>query len=243
MTSAPRSVDEAIARFDDLIARYDGASGAAGAARRRHLGRSARSAGRRAANATMVVAALVVATIGFGLIVGPIGIAGLFGVAVLIVAMLVLFAVWPAEHAAAPAYSATMSNREVVSRFDSYLHRNRAALPSPAASRVDSIASQLPMLESRLGEMDTLDPLAQDARRLMGQHIPDLIDRYERIPLAHRHDPDSGGMTADERLVTALDAAHEALDDLARRATRQDRDAFETQGRFIESRYKNPDKL
>jgi hypothetical protein len=43
----------------------------------------------------------------------------------------------------------------------------------------------------------------------------------------------------DERLVASLDAAHAALGDLGSRLVQQDRDAFETQGRFIESRYKD----
>ena len=31
-----------------------------------------------------------------------------------------------------------------------------------------------------------LDPLAQDARRLLGKHLPDLLDRYERVPGEYR---------------------------------------------------------
>ena len=50
-----------------------------------------------------------------------------------------------------------------------------------------------------------------------------------------------GGLTVDERLLSGLDAAEEALTDLARRMTQDDRAALETQGRFIESRYKAQD--
>src|SRR5829696_2062970 len=103
------------------------------------------------------------------------------------------------------------------------LVRRRAALPAPAAQRADAIGAQLPLLESRLAEVDPLDPLAQDARRLMGKHLPELIDRYERIPAGYRQQTDGEGLTADQRLVASLDAARQAL---------------ETQGRFIESRYK-----
>jgi len=98
----------------------------------------------------------------------------------------------------------------------------------------------LPLLEQRLTEIDPLDPLAQDARRLMGKHLPDLIDRYERVPAPYRQEKDGEGMTVDERLVASLDAARTALDDMADRLSRSDREAFETQGRFIESRYKDP---
>jgi hypothetical protein len=67
-----------------------------------------------------------------------------------------------------------------------------------------------------------------------------LIDRYERVPAAYRQERDGEGLTVDERLVKSLDAAREALDEIGARLAQSDRDAFETQGRFIESRYKDP---
>jgi len=116
-------------------------------------------------------------------------------------------------------------------------------LPAPAASRIDAISRQLPLLESRLAETATLDPLAQDARRLMGKHLPELIERYERVPADYRRERDAEGLTVDDRLVQGLDAANKALDDLGRKLAREDLDAFQTQGRFIESRYKEDDGL
>ena len=87
--------------------------------------------------------------------------------------------------------------------------------------------------------LDPFDPLAQDARRLMGKHLPDLIDRYEKVPAAYRSQRDGEGLTVDERLAASLDAARVALDELGTKLHKQDIDAFETQGRFIESRYKD----
>ena len=238
MTRHPRGVDDAIARFDEYSARLDGHTPAASAARRRHLGRSAATVGRRVANIGMAIAGLIVATLAFGLFVSPIGWSGLFLVAVAILFVLIFFSVWPTEKPARP-FDEQMPNKEVVQSFDGFLHRRRAALPAPAARRVDAISQQLPMLESRLGEVDPLDPLAQDARRLMGRHLPELIERYERVPAAYRHERDGEGLTVDERLVASLEAAREALDEIGAKLAREDRDAFETQGRFIESRYKD----
>ena len=67
-----------------------------------------------------------------------------------------------------------------------------------------------------------LDPLAQDARRLMGKHLPELIERYERVPAAYRRERDGEGLTVDERLVQGLDAAKTALDDLGRKLAHED---------------------
>jgi hypothetical protein len=237
MARHPRGVDEAIARFDEVVARYDGRTPEAIGARRRHYGRTARSVGRRVANMTMAIGALIVATIAFGIFVGPIGWTGLFLVAIATLAVLVLFSILPDEPKRVE-YKEDLPTQTVVRQLESLLVRERPALPAPAARRVDAISAQLPLLESRLGEMDALDPLAQDARRLMGKHLPELIERYERVPPAFRHERDGEGLTVDERLVAGLEAARTALDDIGSKIVQTDRQALETQGRFIESRYK-----
>ena len=238
MARHPRSVDEAIARFDEAIARYDGRSREAVTAARRRYGGSVRAAGKRLANIGMAIAALIVATIGFGLFVSPIGWTGLFVVALAIMCILVFFSAKPMEPKRV-AYSDELPNKTVVQQLGSFLGRQRSALPAPAARRVDAISAQLPLLESRLSEVDALDPLAQDARRLMGKHLPDLIERYEKVPPVYRTERDGEGLTVDERLVAGLDAAREALNDIGVKLAREDLTAFETQGRFIETRYKD----
>ena len=51
-----------------------------------------------------------------------------------------------------------------------------------------------------LERVDTLDPTAQDARRLMSIHLPGLIDRYCNVPAAYRSERDGEDKTVDERL-------------------------------------------
>lgn len=232
-----KSVDEAIARFEDYKARLDGYGPALSNARRRYYGRAMGGVVRRVATMGMAIGLLIVATIGFGLMVGPIGWTGLFLVGLATLAILLLFSFWPAEPKRV-AYNEQLPTGAVVRQLESMLVRRRSALPAPAAQRADAIGAQLPLLESRLSEVDPLDPLAQDARRLMGKHLPELIERYERIPPNYRHQADGEGLTADQRLVASLDAARQALGDIGERLVEGDRQAFETQGRFIESRYK-----
>jgi len=232
-----RTPNEVSDRWDDLKARLDGYGPAGASLRRRYYGRAAGTAARRVVSGGMTIAALIVATIAFGLVVGPIGITGLFFVALAILAVLLLFSFWPAEPKRV-AYSEQLPTGTVVRQLESMLVRRRAALPAPAVQRADAIGAQLPLLESRLSEVDPLDPLAQDARRLMGKHLPELIERYERIPTQYRHQPDGEGLTADQRLVASLDAARAALGEIGDKLVHGDRQAFETQGRFIESRYK-----
>ncbi len=77
----------------------------------------------------------------------------------------------------------------------------------------------------------------------MGKHLPDLIERYEHVPAQYRDERDGEGLTVDERLASGLDAARSALDEIGAKLARDDLSAFETQGRFIESRYKGNDEL
>jgi hypothetical protein len=234
-----RSIDDAIARFDELSARIDGHTPQSRTVGRRAGGRSVARVSKRIANVGIALGLLLAGTIGFGLIVGPIGITGLFLVVTAAILALILFSFWPASEPKRVAYSDQLPTKAVVQQLDSLLVRRRSALPAPAARRADAISQQLPLLEHKLADLNPLDPLAQDARRLMGKHLPELIDRYERVPAEYRHQRDGEGLTVDERLVASLDAAHTALDDLGSRLVQQDRDAFETQGRFIESRYKD----
>ncbi len=235
-----RRVDQAIARFDEVMGRID--RGAVSRdAQRREVSRGVHNVAQRAANIGLALAALIAATFVFSFITGPIGLGGLFIVISLMVLAVIVFGLWGGIERPIVDYKEDMPNRAVVQRLDSLLVRKRPALPAPAARHIDAISQQLPLLESRLAEAAILDPLAQDARRLMGKHLPELIERYERVPATYRGERDGEGLTVDERLVQGLDAARTALDDLGRKLAHEDLTAFETQGRFIESRYKDGD--
>lgn len=238
----PRSVDQAIARFDALSARLDGHRPTTPAARR-HYSRSTQAVGKTLAELSLAVFGVVAAFMAFGLLIEPIGIFGFLLMIIAIVGVAVFFGARSVMPQKIKAFSEAMPNSQVVQTLDTFLHRRRTALPPPAARRVDAISQQLPLLESRLQEVNPLDPLAQDARRLMGKHLPELIERYERVPAQYRHERDGEGMTVDDRLTASLDAADAALKEIGLKLARADMDAFETQGRFIESRYKDDDAL
>jgi hypothetical protein len=148
-----------------------------------------------------------------------------------------LLAVTPSQQRSLAAPSTDLPSGEMVQRFDSYLYKTRRALPAPAQAEIDAISSALPSLRQTLERVATLDPDAQDARRLMSIHLPGLIDRYNNVPAAFRNEQDGEGKTVDERLVEGLAAGRAALNEVSEKLARADMAAFETQGRFIESRY------
>jgi hypothetical protein len=177
------------------------------------------------------------ATIVVGLVT-PIGMFGFLGV-LLMTAIVAAVLVARGGRAAisTPAPSADLPNGAMVERFDSYIYRTRRGLPAPAQAELDAISRVLPSLRQTLERVETLDPTAQDARRLMSIHLPGLIDRYERVPPAFRQEQDGEGKTVDQRLVEGLAAGRSALAEISEQLARADVAALETQGRFIKARY------
>jgi hypothetical protein len=237
VTDVTDKVERAIARFERVTQQLDQRDGPARAAARRE--RERLNAG-LAGTAAKVAGALVLiwlATIVIGF-VKPIGMFGfLAALAATVVVAVVLVARGGRQAVAPPRPSADLPNGPMVDRFDSYIYRVRPALPAAAQAQLDSISAILPSLKQALERVDTLDPQAQDARRLMSIHLPNLIDGYAKVPAAYRKEQDGEGKTVDERLTESLAAARTALSDVSEQLARQDMAAFETQGRFIKSRY------
>ena len=233
-------VNRVIARLDEVVHRHDRivAERGPGALKPRKPLTRTQFIQKAVSIGIVLVLALVGTTIA-GLVLGGIGLGGFFSIMLATIVIMAVIAFWRPREKPVAAYKDDMSNSDVVRRLGDLLARKRHALPPQAARRADAISAQLPMLESQLSDMAVLDPLAQDARRLLGKHLPDLIDRYEKVPGEYRAERDGEGLNVDERLIQGLEAANGAIDELGRKLARDDVDAFQTQGRFIEDRYRD----
>lgn len=228
--------NQVIARADRVMAQLDQRGGPVQDAARRERQRLNSDLKQRAVRVGSAVLLISVATIVIGLIT-PIGMFGFLGAVGLAVGAAALLAFTPTRAKSIAAPSTDLPNGEMVQRFDSYIYRSRALLPAPAQAELDRISAALPALKQTLERHETLDPNAQDARRLMSLHLPGLIDRYLHVPAAFRSDHDGEGLTIDDRLVEGLGAGRQALAEISEKLAKQDMLAFETQGRFIQSRY------
>ena len=228
--------DAVIARADRVMASLDERGGGVREAARRERQRLNRDLGRRFAKIGIALGVISLAVIVIGLII-PIGMFGFLAAVGLAIGVAALLAFAPGGAASRPKVSPDLPNGAMVERFDSYIFRARRALPAPAQSEIDAISASLAPLRQTLERVDALDPSAQDARRLMSLHLPSLIDRYLHVPAAYRDQRDGEGVSVDERLVEGLSAGRAALTDISERLARGDVAAFETQGRFIKSRY------
>jgi hypothetical protein len=236
MTEVTEKVERAIARFERVTQQLDQRKGPVRDAAQRERQRLNADLGQRVKRVGVAIGVISLVTIAIGLFL-PIGMFGFLAAVGLAIGVAALLALSPVAERGIAAPSTDLPNGQMVQRFDSYLYRTRATLPAPAQAEVDAISATLPALRQTLERVDALDPNAQDARRLMSIHLPGLIDRYARVPTAFRKEQDGEGKTPDERLVEALAAGRSALHDICENLARADMAAFETQGRFIKSRY------
>ena len=230
--------DLVLARADRVMRQIDERDGAVRSAAQRERARLNAGLGRTAKRVAIAVGIICLATIGIGLAlpIGMFGFLAAIGLAIAIAAVLIFSGT---REIAAPNVAPDLPNGEMVQRFDSYIFRARRALPAPAQAEIDLLSQRLAPLKETLARVDQHDPDAQDARRLMSNHLPGLIDRYLHVPAAYRGEYDAEGKSVDDRLVDALAAGRTALDDISAKLARNDLAAFETQGRFIQSRYKD----
>ena len=236
MTEVTDKANFAIARADRVMAQLDSRSGLVRDARKRELKRVNEGLVRTLVRIGVAVGLISLATIAVGLLV-PIGMFGFLAAVGLAIGVAAVLAFSSGKQIVAPDVPKDLPNGEMVQRFDSYIFRTRLALPPPAQAEIDLLSAQLPPLKATLERIDTLDPSAQDARRLMSVHLPGLIDRYMHVPPAYRAQEDGEGLTVDQRLVEALGAGRVALQEIGEKLAKADMAAFETQGRFIKSRY------
>jgi hypothetical protein len=237
VSEVTEKVERAIARFERVTRQLDEREGPAREAARRERRRLNAGVGRTAVRIAVIVGAIWLATIAIGL-VKPIGMFG-FLAALLLTGLVAAFLIARGgrQVVSSPAPTADLPNGPMVDRFDSYIYRVRRGLPAPAQAELDAISRILPSLKQTLERVETLDPAAQDARRLMSIHLPGLIERYERVPPAYRNEQDGEGKTVDQRLIEGLAAGRSALSEVSQQLARADMAALETQGRFIQSRY------
>ncbi len=236
MTDLTDKVDRAVTRFDRITAQLDSRSGLVRDARKRELKRLNQGVVTTLTRIGLAVGVISVVTILIGL-VAPIGMFGFLAAVGLAIGIAAAIAFSGGREIAKPEVTPDLPNGVMVERFDSYIYRTRAALPAPAQVEIDQLSAALPPLKRTLERIAAVDPNAQDARRLMSIHLPGLIDRYLHVPPAYRGQQDGEGKTVDERLVEALSAGRQALGEISENLARADMAAFETQGRFIQSRY------
>jgi hypothetical protein len=121
---------------------------------------------------------------------------------------------------------------------EALLERQRRQLPRLAAPQLDGIAVQLAALEKQLAQVPADHPVAQDVGRLLSSHLPELVDRYTRIPPIQRSNVvEHDGRTPEATVIDGLKTVEAELSRASAALAETDRDGLRVQGKFLEARY------
>ncbi len=242
-----RDPEEMLARASELFDRWpltaplaqglrEGRTGREAA--RRRAERKARRAGQKALRMAMTIAAVVVGTIVYGVAIGPIGIGMLMLIVLATIMACALLGIFPRDLALPSMKLATAKPTVLPAQVDAWLDAKRRALPALAAPKVDAISAQLAALAPQLAAVPVGDPTALELNRLLGKHLPDLVDRYEKVAPAQRMVAVAPGQpTIERQLVDGLGLIEAELARVSDELGKTDRDAFLVQGKFLENRY------
>ena len=218
---------------DQVIARVNARPTLPAAYSAHHLARRARRFG------LMLAAGIIALMVGTGIwtsILGPIGILGVLVMAVLL-GVILLGAV--AASAERPVKSITIVRAELpqlASRTNAWLGQQRRALPAPAQTLADSIGETIANLAPNLETLDVAGPQAVELRRLVGEELPELVDRYRQVPAAMRR-ADRNGRIAENELIEGMAVIDSHIRALAHDLAAADMDRLASHTRYLESRY------
>jgi hypothetical protein len=203
------------------------------AAEKRRTERQSQRAVRRLKRAGAVGGASGAGLVGYGALVAPLAGPALLaaGGAALLLTGAVLF--WPSRRATDGPFSRT-ELAALPGEAEDWLLARREGLPAEMRPLLDRLFTRLGDLQPHLGGIAPHVSAAWEARRLLGDHLPRLILAYEALPASAReHDAD-----VRERLATGLATLADALDALCEEVCRPPKMSFETQERFLHSRYR-----
>ena len=238
-----RAVDDMLARADEFNERADrklrdlSNTQAGRAAARRRQRRSGRPLRTRAIRAAAVLVAAFLALLLFYIIFGAIGIDGFLLLAGALALALGAALFWPTRPEPPPTVD-TIRNAELAAlpvRVENWLERRRGDLPAAARRQVDELTLRLEVLAAQLEKVGRDAPVVADARRLIGEELPRLVESYVEIPESYR----SPGSDPERQLLEGLDTVSTQLQRLSDQLAKGDLDRLAIEGRFLETKYKD----
>ena len=118
-----------------------------------------------------------------------------------------------------------------------WLERQRPALPSECAPLLDSISVRLDELAPQLGAVDAREPAAGAVRRLLATDLPALVGGFQAVPQSLRGRISAAGRTANSQLLDGLEIIEGEMRRMSEQLARGSFDELATQGRFLETKY------
>lgn len=180
--------------------------------------------------------AIVVAAMVAGIVLDGIGFTGIMIAFLAVVAATILFSNFPKVKVPRREELNRGDTRQLVARTELWLEHQRPALPPPAVTLVDQIGVQLDALGLQLETIDPAHPAAVETRKLVGEHLPEMIDAYRRIPQQLRKEARAGA-TPDEQITQSLGKISREIDEVTRQLADGALDDLAIRSRYLDYRY------
>lgn len=233
----PSESDDILARANEIMVRTTDRYRSTSARGRAHKRQDLMSRLKR-----MIVAAVLVvvgATI-FGFI-QPLGSTGLLVVMGLLLACLA-FAFVPATPTVVAEKLADTDLKALPLKTEIWLESQRKALPAPAMPILDAIGNRLETLAPQLARLDPKEPAATEVRRLLSDHLPQLVTGYQSIPEPLRKQP-RNGRVPDAQLVEGLSVIEQEIATMTQQLASGDLDKLAAHNRYLEIKYQEAKEL
>lgn len=171
-----------------------------------------------------------------GLIIDGIGWTGIITAMLAIVAATAFFSTFPRLKVPTRASLSGSDVKSLVGRTELWLESQRPALPAPAVQLVDQIGLQLDALGTQLDGLDENTPAAREVRKLVGEHLPELVATYTAIPRHLRGEAGANG-TPDQQLADSLGKISTEIDSVTRQLASGAIDNLAIKTRYLDYKY------
>ena len=172
----------------------------------------------------------------------PLGTTGVMIALGLIVAALLLIVLLPSEPRVRTQALAAAPLTALPLQTEIWLDNQRKALPAPAVTLADSIGVKLETLGPQLERLSEREPAAQEIRKLLSDHLPELVTGYESIPASLRRE-ERNGRVPEQQLVEGLTVIDGELARISETLASGDIDKLAVQNRFLELKYQEAKEL
>ena len=172
----------------------------------------------------------------------PLGASGLMLALGILLATLLLIVALPSEPRVGTRALATAPITALPLQTEIWLNNQSKALPAPAVTLADSIGVKLETLAPQLERLNDQEPAAQEIRKLLSDHLPELVTGYESIPVPLRRQ-ERNGRIPEQQLVEGLNVIDTELARISEMLASGDIDKLAVQNRFLELKYQEAKEL
>ncbi len=235
-------VDDIILKANETMSRVAARYNDRGRDAARGRARHAKDLMTRLKRMVIAAVAIIVAAGIAGVVLNGIGTTGVIIVLGLLVACLAFGLIPTGETPVETSKLAEIDLKALPLKTDIWLEGQRSGMPRAAAPVIDAISARLETLAPQIARLDPKEPAAFEVRRLLSDHLPQLVTGYQSIPASLRNQP-RNGRVPDAQLVDGLSVIEQEIATMTEQLASGDLDKLAAHNRYLEIKYQEAKEL